>query len=99
MARVVTSGYSAAIAEKYHGYLITETSLSVGGGQLKPDAYGIGFAGGKFLVMDVAGNEVLSVAEQKDEKLKRPRPLLIDKQGDGYRIYFGKSYVAVRATK
>lgn len=99
VARVVTSGYSADIAEKYQGYLITETHLALGGSHLAPGAYGVGFSGGKFLVMDVGGNEVLSVAEQKDEKLKRPRPLFIDKQGDAYRIYFGKSYVAVRATK
>jgi hypothetical protein len=98
-ARVVTSGYSADIAEKYQGYLITETRLKLGESMLAPGAYGVGFSGGKFVVMDVSGSDVFSVAEQTDDQLKRPRPLLLAAQGDAYRLYFGKKYVEFRAAQ
>ena len=99
VALVDTSGYSTNVAEKYHAYLITETKLKVGGATLAPGAYGCGFAGGKFVVMDVGGNDVLTVPEQMDDKLKRPRPLMIVPDGAGYRVYFGKRYFTVRAER
>lgn len=97
VARVVTSGYSADIAEKYQGYLIAERQLQLGENTLAPGAYGVGFSGGRFLVMDVGGNDVLSVAEQSDDAQKHPRPLLLTAEGDAYRLYFGKKFVVVRA--
>jgi len=48
---VDTSGYSTGIAEKYQGFLITETKLSFDGATLEPGAYGFGFREGKFTVM------------------------------------------------
>jgi hypothetical protein len=93
---VDTSGYSSAVAEKFQATLITETKLKVGDATLAPGAYGCGFFGGKFVVMDVGGNQVASTAETMDEKLRRPRPLMITGPDHGaYRLYFGKRYVTL----
>lgn len=97
-AFVDNSGYSADISRKYQGLLITETKVSIGDAELPPGEYGFGFvAEGKFLVLDVAANEVLSTKFQQDDSLKRPVPLKIVSDGDGYRIYAGKKYVTVKA--
>lgn len=95
---VDTSGYATGIADKYQGFLITESRVSVGGSTLEPGAYGFGFSKeGKFVVMNVAGTDVLSVASQNDDQLKRPVPLKMEKDGGAYRLYAGKKYVVVKA--
>src|ERR1035438_8973249 len=94
---VDTSGYSTAIAEKYQGFLITETKLSFDGATLDPGAYGFGFKEGKFTVMNVAGTDVFSIASQNDDQLKRPVPLKLEKDGAAYRLYAGRKYVVVKA--
>ena len=94
---VDTSGYSTAIQEKYQGFLIAETKLSFDGTTLDPGAYGFGFKDGKFIVMNIAGTDVLSVASQNDEQLKRPVPLKLEKAGDAYRLYAGRKYVVMKA--
>jgi hypothetical protein len=94
---VDTSGYATAIAEKYQGFLITEIKLSFDGGTLDPGAYGFGFKDGKFMVMNVAGTDVLSVASQNDDKLQHPVPLKFEKDGAQYRLYAGRKYVVVKA--
>lgn len=94
---VDTSGYATAIAEKYQGFLITETKLSFDGGTLDPGAYGFGFKDGKFTVMNVAGTDVLSIASQNDDQLKHPVPLKFEKDGAGYRLWAGRKYVVVKA--
>ena len=96
-ALVDTAGYSSAIEEKYQGLFITETALHIEGTTLKPGAYGFGFRAGKFTVMDVAANDVLSVAAQSDDKVKPVMPLKIVEQAGGYRLYAGKSFVTVQA--
>ncbi|MGH9650811.1 MAG: hypothetical protein ACRD3A_13470 [Terriglobales bacterium] len=96
-ALVDTAGYSSAIEEKYQGLLIAETTLHIEGASLKPGAYGFGFSKGKFLVMDVAADDVLSVAAQADDKVKPVMPLKIVEQAGGFRLYAGKSFVAVKA--
>ena len=96
-ALVDTAGYSSAIEEKYQGLLITETTLHIGGATLKPGAYGFGFSKGKFIVMDVAASDLLSVASQTDDKVKPVMPLKMAEQGGGYRLYAGKSFVMVKA--
>ena len=96
-ALVDTAGYSSAIEEKYQGLLITETPLHIAGGALKPGAYGFGFSKGKFIVMDVAAADVLSVAAQTDAQVKPVMPLKIVEQAGGYRLYAGKSFVTVQA--
>jgi hypothetical protein len=95
-ALVDTAGYSSAIEEKYQGLFITETTLHIEGATLKPGAYGFGFSKGKFIVMDVAANDELSVAAQTDDKVKPVMPLKIVEQAGGYRLYAGKSFVTVK---
>ncbi len=94
---VDTSGYSTAIAEKYQGFLITETKLTFDGATLEPGEYGFGFKDGKFTVMNVASTDLFSVASQNDDQIKHPVPLQIEKDGGGYRLYAGRKYVVVKA--
>ena len=95
---VDASGYSTAIQQKYQGMLITENKLSVGGSELAPGQYGFGFtADGKFVVMNVANDDVLSVAYQTDDTLKRAVPLKLVEDGDGYKLYAGKKWVGIKA--
>jgi hypothetical protein len=94
---VDTSGYSTAIQEKYQGFLIAEAKLSFDGGALEPGQYGFGFKDGKFVVMNVAAADVLSVASKNDEQVKHAVPLKLEKDGDGYRLYAGKNYVVLKA--
>lgn len=92
---VDTSGYSTGVAAKYQAYFITEVPITVGGKSLAAGAYGIGFVeGDKFLVTDIGGHDVLSVATSADSDLKRPMPLEItaDPAG-GFRLYAGRKYV------
>jgi hypothetical protein len=96
-ALVDASGYSTAIQQKYQGLLITEVKLNVGGSELAPGQYGFGFtAEGKFVVMNVANEDVLSVAFQTDDTLKRPVPLALVEDGGGYKLYGGKKWVAIK---
>jgi hypothetical protein len=94
---VDTSGYSTAIAEKYQGFLITETKLSFDGATLEPGEYGFGFKDGKFTVMNVAATDLMSIASQNDDQLKHPVPLKFEKVDVGYRLYAGRKYVVVKA--
>ncbi len=97
-ALVDTSGYSSGIQQKYQGMLITDVKLNIGGSGLVPGQYGFGFtADGKFVVMDVASNDVLGTASQTDEALHRPVPLKLVEDGAGYKLYAGKKWVAIKA--
>ncbi len=92
---VDTSGYSSGVAAKYQGYLIVEVPITIGGQKLPAGAYGFGFLdGGKFLVTDLGGNDVLTASSANDAALTRPRPLQVttDPAG-GFRLYAGKAYV------
>jgi hypothetical protein len=94
---VDASGYSTGIQEKYQGFLIAETKLSFEGATLEPGAYGFGFKDEKFIVMNIASTDVLSVASKNDDQLKRPVPLKLEKDGAAYRLYAGKKYVVLKA--
>ena len=94
---VDTSGYSTAIAEKYQGFLITETKLSFDGSTLDPGQYGFGFKDGKFMVMNVAATDLFSIPSQNDDQVKHPVPLKFEKDGDGYRLYAGRKYAVMKA--
>ena len=97
-ALVDASGYSTAIQQKYQGMLITETKLNVGGLTLAAGQYGFGFtAEGKFVAMDVANNDVLSAAYQTDSALQHAVPLKLVEDGDGYKLYAGKKWIAIKA--
>ncbi len=97
-ALVDASGYSTAIQQKYQGLLITESKLNIGGATLAPGQYGFGFTtDGKFVVMDVANHDVLSVAFQTDSTLPRAVPLKMVEAGSGYKLYAGKKWVEIDA--
>jgi hypothetical protein len=96
-ALVDASGYSTAIQQKYQGMLITEAKLNIGGSELKPGQYGFGFtADGKFLVMDVANNDVLSASSQTDAAVQHAVPLKLVEDGAGYKLYAGKKSIAIK---
>jgi hypothetical protein len=95
-ALVDASGYSSSIQEKYQGMLITESKLNVGGSELAPGEYGFGFTKDKFVVMNVASEDVLSVPYSTDAELKRAVPLKMVEDGAGYKFYAGKKWVAVK---
>ena len=94
---VDTTGYATAIAEKYQGFLITETKLAFEGGAIEPGAFGFGFKDGKFIVMNVAGTDVLSIASHKDDQVKHPVPLKFEKTDAGYKLWAGRNYVEMKA--
>src|SRR6266436_6714192 len=83
---VDTSGYAADVRAKYEGLCITDSPVSINGSDLGTGAYGFGFSNdGKMQILDLAGNQVLSIKTAKDNELKRPRPLMMTKSGDGIR--------------
>ena len=98
---VDNSGYSTGIREKYQAYLITEVTLQFGAQTLKPGAYGMGFIeGGKFVVLDLAANELFQTASQKDTEIKRPVPLQVTTSDTGkYRLYTGRDFVEFSRAK
>ena len=99
---VDNSGYSTGIREKYQAYFINEVPVEIGGQTLKPGAYGVGFIeGNKFVVMDIAANDVFQVASTKDSEMKRPVPLQFA-AGSGagnYRLYHGRDYIEFHRAK
>ncbi|HTR66461.1 MAG TPA: hypothetical protein VMH85_11850 [Terriglobales bacterium] len=96
-ALVDTSGYAQDVAEKYQGLFITEVKLGIGDATLPPGQYGFGFTqDGKFIVMDVGANDVLSIPSAIDENLRRPVPLKMAEDNGGYRIYAGRKYVSIK---
>jgi hypothetical protein len=94
---VDTSGYATDVQAKYIGFLITEVKLNVGGHELAPGEYGFGFKDGKFGVMDVASNDLLSADAHTDKELKRPVPLAIQSSDGGYKLYAGRQWVELKA--
>jgi hypothetical protein len=95
-ALVDASGYSTAIQQKYQGLLITESKLNIGGSQLAPGEYGFGFGPDKFVVMNVANEDVLSSPFETDSSLKRPVPLKLVEDGAGYKLYVGRKWVSAK---
>lgn len=95
---VDTSGYAADVRARYEGFLITDSAITINGSNLGVGAYGFGFSNdGKLNILDLAGNEILSVSTTKDNELKRPRPLMMTRSGKGIRLYGGKDYVVIAA--
>jgi hypothetical protein len=95
---VDTSGYAADVRAKYEGFLITDSAITINGSALGVGAYGFGFSNdGKLNILDLAGNEILSVSTTKDSQMKRPRPLMMTQAGNGIRLYSGKDYAVIAA--
>ena len=96
IAMVDTSGYSSNIAEKYQGMLITEAAVSIGGSNLPAGVYGFGTSpDGKFNVMNMAGEQVLTVATETDSAVAHPVPLTMSEDGGKYRLYLGRKHVTI----
>ncbi len=93
---VDTSGYSSDIRAKYEGFLIADSTINVGGSELASGAYGFGFSNdGKLNILDLAGNQLLSVSTTRDNQLRRPRPLMMVRSGSGVRLYSGREYAEI----
>lgn len=97
---VDSSGYSTAIKEKYQAYLLSEVTLEIGGKTLKPGAYGFGFVSGKFVLMDLAANNLIEAAGQHDAEIKRPVPFQVtaSTNAGSYRLYVGRDFIEFRRT-
>lgn len=99
---VDNSGYSSGIRQKYQAYLLTEVTLQIGGQTVKPGAYGFGFLeGGKFILLDLAANDLFTTPSQRDADLKRPTPFQIIATADAgkYRLYMGREFVEFSRSK
>lgn len=95
---VDTSGYAADVRARYEGFLITDSPITINGSQLGIGAYGFGFStDGKLKILDLAGNELLSVSTSRDDLMKRPRPLMMSRTDNGVRFYSGKDYAVIEA--
>jgi hypothetical protein len=95
---VDTSGYAADVRAKYEGFFITDSPVLINGSDLGTGAYGFGFSDdGKLNILDLAGNQILSVSTTKDSALKRPRPLTMIKGADGIRFYNRRDYAVIAA--
>src|SRR6266478_7815042 len=93
---VDTSGYAADVRARYEGFLITDSAITINGSDLGVGAYGFGFSNdGKLNILDLAGNEILSVSTTKDTELKRPRPLMMTMSAGVVRLYRGRDYAAI----
>lgn len=93
---VDTSGYAADVRAKYEGFLITDSPIAINGSELGTGAYGFGFSNnGKLNILDLAGNEILSVSTTRDDRLRRPRPLMMMKSDNGVRLYSGRDYAEI----
>jgi hypothetical protein len=95
---VDTSGYSADVRASYEGFLITDSPVRLQTSELPTGAYGFGFTDdGKFNVFDLGGQSVLSVTSERDARLRRPRPLMMQRAGEGVRLYSGRQFVVIAA--
>lgn len=98
---VDSSGYSTAIKEKYQAYLLSEVTLEISGQTLKPGAYGFGFVSEKFILMDLAANNLIEAPGQRDAEMKRPVPLQVaaSSAAGTYRFYVGRDFIEFRRTR
>ncbi len=95
---VDTSGYSADVRARYEGFFITDSPIKINGESLATGAYGFGFSDdGKMRVMDIAGNDVLTVSSTNDKAMRVPRPLMMTASGEGIRFYSRRDYVTITA--
>ena len=93
---VDNSGYAADVRAKYEGFLIADLPITINGRKLPIGAYGFGFSNhGKLNILNLAGDEILSVSTTKDIKLKRPRPLMLMDVGTIVRFYSGRDYAEI----
>jgi hypothetical protein len=95
---VDTSGYAADVRAKYEGFLIADLPITINGQELAIGAYGFGFSNdGKLNIMNIAGDQIVSVETTRDNALRRPRPLMMVDSGNEIRFYSGKDYAVIVA--
>jgi hypothetical protein len=94
-AMVDTSGYSSDVSAKYQAYFITEVPVKFGGQALPAGIYGAGIVGGKFVLTDVGGHDVLTSPMATDDALKHPMPLQFIPAGVLYKLYLGRQFVTI----
>lgn len=95
---VDTSGYAADVRAKYEGFFIVDLPVTINGQELGVGAYGFGFSNdGKLNIMNIAGDQILSVTTTKDNALRRPRPLMLVEAGNEIRFYSGRDYALIAA--
>jgi hypothetical protein len=96
---VDTTGYSSTVQQKYQGDLLTEVPLTIGGRSLPAGAYGIGFVGSHFVVMDIGSHELLQAPATHDTQMQHPLPLQVlpGSSASAYRLCFGRDCVDFRA--
>jgi hypothetical protein len=95
---VDNSGYATGIQQRYQGYLLSETALTINGETLPAGAYGFGFvANDVFTVMDLGAREVLKVGSKTDSTMPHPRPLqiVVGTHPGSYRLYEGRRFVSI----
>lgn len=92
---VDTTGYSSTVQERYQGYLLTELPLTLHDQTLPPGAYGVGFVGGHFAVMDIGNHTLLEAPATHDARMQRPMPLqILEGSSPGaYRLCFARECV------
>ncbi len=99
VALVDTSGYATDVQEKYQFYLVTEAPLTMGGVKVAAGAYGGGFLGERFLLMDLGGHTVAEGRVESDPAMKRPRPLqLLPDTTDAVKLYLGRHWVQLKSS-
>lgn len=97
-AMVDVSGYSSGLRDRYQFYILTDVPVEIAGHHLPPGAYGAGFLETSgLLVMDLGGTELFHVSYSIDPTMTRPRPLQVLASGTPgeYRLYLGRTYVAL----
>ncbi len=95
---VDSSGYSSSVQERYQFYLVTEGPLRFGDVGLRAGAYGGGFVGDHFVLMDLGDHTVGEGPTQADAAMRRPRPLqLTADHPDAVKLYLGRKWVTLRS--
>lgn len=93
---VDASGYASSVQEKYQMYLLAERPMLLGDKALPAGAYGAGFVGNRFLIMDIGGRTIAEGETQTDDKMTRPRPLqMVLAPGGETRLYLGRRWIRV----
>lgn len=97
---VDSSGYASSVQERYQFYLVTEGPIRFGDVALRPGAYGGGFVGERFVLMDIGDHSIGEGATQTDANLRRPRPLqVVADQPGAVKLYLGRRWVMVRTAQ
>jgi hypothetical protein len=93
---VDTSGYSTEISGVYEGFFITDSPVKFGDKTLETGAYGFGFKKeNEVNVFDLSSKQILTAATTNDAEMRRPRPLMMQTDANGIRLYKGRNYVLI----